>query len=980
MNDDFTLYPILDTMAKDFRHMMYETSICEFDFNNYVFARQVHLLFKLENSDMVAELAATFIPDMMYQLQDYFFSQDAETSESKPDEANSIEDEQKDDTPKVLLKLFPLKRHWTDVDIRKFLFVRSWAYCAADCVVSKLSTKKGDVELLYRRMGDLYMFTRFQLSIIGNVFGLSKEQFDRSSSNSDQKSDSISDTSKAHLMDFSSSYEPGKRLAAVMQSQEQFDKLFIEISEAASSKYQDGNRNRFVNKLAAEMASIRFREERYEESLIALQPIVQGYETDHWSVLKLDTERKLAECEKNIGRIEYYVKYCVDLIANPHYMNEMKKYMNTITDEVETAVPRDCLRVGIESITGRAEVYVENGAMWKFVLVFYNQTQYFKDFPVDNVVVTFQEKLQEGKPKKLHVNASGFTLGEEMQRIVVKHRMNTEGVFQVSRVKLQTGKLSLIIPIEYDHPPTCLPQEQLHKQREPIVTTKVVAKRERRTHAKTNSMSGSSNDLASLDDIPQQQTTVLTYFEPGFLVTAGSGEGALEISVRKQGCLIVDKDQILYLSVKNPSEEDPVDNVKILLQPSDPILAVLSPQGGSVTVTHLEPNETLEFPIRIRAQKSSAGSCVFCSLAFVIEEQNVNKKVDLSFFEPFIYFYNTKVIKEHHIMLQVTVESTIPEPMDVTGYKLDPKAGVDLVKDFNTSIVAQPRRLLPDQAISFAFIVSTADTLLEIHKSILQLSYRPQDSELILTNDIPVSFSTITRKPFSICLSSVGMMVMGEFCHLKVEIKGILTNKIPSVMSEVICNEWLVVGKNKQLLEESNAVSGNAESGYVWLFDLQVVPLVSGYTTFPLIQLAGATSDKIDIHYQSDDGKALINGQTVFVRPSIGEVSGPLYPLNFPTPKVGGIEIQPTRADSVSELDELSGGVTEGSDTPPGAFGIHTDIATALTFRDFDRIQLEHTNLLTARGGGDNKMTFTSRGVYDSIQARTKDPRDDDSI
>lgn len=1003
--DDFTIFPILDTSIKNYRQLMYETRISEFDFNNYVFARQIHLLFSLGNPDMAAELATTYIPKMMLQLQNHLLPEDPD-NETEKISMNVEEADDDADSSEVLVRLFPKRRRrWSDDDIRKFLFIRLWGYCAASCVVEAcemrgmLLNETSSLHALFRRVGDLYMVMRFQMQIIGNVFGLStitRRQFatedalDLANISYDNpirndpsmkttlsiidqtRSPSTDISSKISLMDFKTEYPIAKRLQEMVQSQELFDNLYIDVSTSASSKYGIGKRERFVDRLNSEMASIRFKEGRHEEALILLQPQVQRYEIDNWKVLRKETQRKLALCEQGLGRSEYYVKLCVDLINDPYYYSELLKNIPLLTADVDSAAPKDALRVGIESIHGRPEAFVERGAPLKFALVFYNNG--LTDFKVDKIIVEFKEKLQENSMKTILVEGSGFIMNESIQKIVLKERMTTIGIFQVKRVQLISGHLRMEVPIEKNHPANLLPQETLQKLPCCLVGIVQTSKRKKSVIQAPPTLPQSDAspkpepvklDVDSLSSYGEAHHAVpySAYFDPGFLVNVGSGESVLDVTLSKKACLIVDQEQEIYLTVKNPSDDEAMENITVTFVPSDPCLSVISPIRNKLIIDKLEPSETKQYPIRIRAQKVNAGNCTLCSLTCIIEEFNITKVMEMSFYEPFIYFYHTTITKDHNIMLQVIIECTTPTPLDIVGYNLDPKAGVDLVQDFNAGNFASTRALLPEQALSFVFVVSPNHTLLDFHKSILRVSYQSRGSDLTLVNDIQVSFSTITHKPYVVSVTSIGNMVMGELCRVKFEVTApqieapnTIENKtrspidkkalvaLPSIMCEVVAQDWLIAGKRRQLLDNSNLVPSDDPARRKWVFELQVVPLVGGYAQIPTLVLEHVSKEKLLTRYLSD-GESTINGSTVFVQPALGEIAGPLYPINVPKIRSATdsnfISILPTI--SLSELDEEISSLNSDNSakTPLNVPG------DALTYREFASVALDGT--MTAR-------------------------------
>ncbi|KAL0486671.1 trafficking protein particle complex subunit [Acrasis kona] len=338
------LCEILNTRAKPYREMIYSTTISEFDFYNYVFARQIQLFFKMNNPYEAAVHTKEFIPHMVHEMQVHML----------PDPNNN-----------TLQRSEPSDHD--ELHFRNFIFIHAWAYCTTQCVVEACQERAFETNAqvlakLCRTLGDLYVFTRFQLQILSYMFGLDVTFLSSTKTNHSQSTDISSlphhlrsphllphilkldrvittETKNRILESIRTEYDVAIRLKQTVRDQSEFGKLYLELSSAASRGYSNGQRDRFHHWLNGEIAQIRFQQGNYTEAMSLWRGQLTAYYHDGWNQPSTIVRIKLSECEKLVGQLEDYMNSCLSLCSTQSTTDQdLKKFYHEELRSLSTRV------------------------------------------------------------------------------------------------------------------------------------------------------------------------------------------------------------------------------------------------------------------------------------------------------------------------------------------------------------------------------------------------------------------------------------------------------------------------------------------------------------------------------------------------------------------------------------------------------------------------------------------------------------------
>jgi hypothetical protein len=500
--ESFRLIKILDTSAKPYREMIYNTDVTEFDFYNYVFARQIQLFFKMNNPYEAAVHTKQFIPDMVSEMESHMLPTGM-TGESSP-----------------------APQQWSEKHLRNFLFIHAWAYCTTQCVVEACQERAFETNAevlakLCRTLGDLYVFTRFQLQILSYVFGRNILFSQKPAPLSPRKSsnappppndvDTLPQSLKSphllpHIVELTrrfdlsiknrvldsiiTSYDIADRLKQTVRSQDEFSKLYLELSSAAARGYSNGSRGRFYHCLNGEIAEIRFQQGNYKEAISLWKGQLAAYYADGWYELATEVRIKLAECERLIGdKDDDYINSCLSLLSHKYahtsaeqkqfYYSELEKLAHgdqvlqsrSLSGEFivatlhhyhhapSSAIPQDedTVTDGTDIIDPLSDVVMVDipvGTSLQLVLQLHNITLP-DEFTIDGVSLSFTRLSDEiSDDEDESYDDEGFVIKHDQSLTLVRDKhvsiplstiVERRGMFELRRVTMHMGNLNLMI-------------------------------------------------------------------------------------------------------------------------------------------------------------------------------------------------------------------------------------------------------------------------------------------------------------------------------------------------------------------------------------------------------------------------------------------------------------------------------------------------------------------------------------------------------
>ncbi|KAL0492006.1 trafficking protein particle complex subunit 10 [Acrasis kona] len=327
---------IMNTTTKHYRSNIYQNNISEFELYCYIFARQIQLFFKMNNPYEAAIHTKEFIPHMVDDMYHFLLP-------------NNLQMDGKDENEKIQ-------------QLRNYIFIHTWAYCTTQSIVTECQTKAFEsstesLPMLFRTLGDLYIYSRSQLTTLCDLFNVRiTKEFNQH--RSDPIPDHILATSLSQIMTTTSSIQ---QFFKIIQNQSECVTLYLELSSAASKGYASGFRERFHHSLNGQIAQIRFEQENYKEALLLWKGQLMYYYADGWYQLATNIRSKVAQCECKLNLMDSYINSCLSLLSDQRvHTNPIQKefYFKELTNVVngDLNVEKEwSIRLGPEFIVGGLE-------------------------------------------------------------------------------------------------------------------------------------------------------------------------------------------------------------------------------------------------------------------------------------------------------------------------------------------------------------------------------------------------------------------------------------------------------------------------------------------------------------------------------------------------------------------------------------------------------------------------------------------------
>ncbi|KAF0436082.1 Trafficking protein particle complex subunit 10 [Gigaspora margarita] len=304
---------ILDVKKKSYRDLIRQNKLPEFDFRCYLFARQCHLLGRLQRPVEICRRAQLFISTFGRTI----------------------------------------KEHQANVGEH---FLESWIYSSCMSVVSECeelapltSLDESTSSAFNAAKGELLDLARKQLDKLGIHYGhlpaslpFTTALDEVSLPASPATPASESETKKAFSI-------TNEELKGAIESEDSaaFDLLYLQLTNRGLKAYE-GTRLRSSYRLQGDVAALQFHRKNFESASQLMEDLPTAYGEQGWTVVENSLLFKYAECQKELGRIKQYVLSCLSLLKNhtllseeeaAFYMEEVKKLCGSLEKDEDIIRP-----------------------------------------------------------------------------------------------------------------------------------------------------------------------------------------------------------------------------------------------------------------------------------------------------------------------------------------------------------------------------------------------------------------------------------------------------------------------------------------------------------------------------------------------------------------------------------------------------------------------------------------------------------------
>ncbi|EFC47242.1 hypothetical protein NAEGRDRAFT_57375 [Naegleria gruberi] len=758
----FKIVNILEDQYDGFRDSMKNSLISEFEFQNYVFSRQMHLFFKLHMSDQVARVAPLHISSLVKRLEQELLTSNTETNE--------------------------LATSWDENTLTKYLNIHAWAYASAFCVAEecykRVKEMSDDVQrTLYRLCGDIYLYCRYELEILGSVFdmdiswdnictGGTDTVFDLSLKHVDSAAELVTNlpfitkveySKLAHtlnmdveqkklLLVYNTNYLPASLLKQALSTQQEFDERMLAVISSVADCYNNGLRNRFYQKLNGDMAAIHFRQGKYVESFKYLKGQLSMYLTDGWYGIATDVLIKMAECTKHMKSEVDYVSSCVDLITSKYtnnlqklyYWREMtdtlKNYENTISKQIEdTSMWYTCV-----TTTKQNEACLEMGKQLNLIVTIFNDSL-LEEFTAEELSLSFIQVDEDSYHERLVIsrNISNTPLKRGKNVFPIDEMMLRLGSFRLERISIKFGKLELIVPTKrkeeelvYNRPFVVVSSEKTNREKvKPKSDNSLLSRLTRTKDTDTQSEIESQMETMFADDDSSSFTTTTMVavkkdsLKDAFLLLVLESRPTLTIETVKEQLFLLNS--VHYFCITVDTKQDLVECGSMSITSLSQNLRVCPDKKGFIIVDEGAEEEIDILDCSISIPKLGTGRRLTYKIPIIATEiskerltENYNmsfranytkqvtresfklqKTFEITFYQPFSCECFSTKMSESIYMIQVLTKCITPKPLEISKYEITSSDSFNITKDFNTHLITttSPMEVFAEDFISYVF-------------------------------------------------------------------------------------------------------------------------------------------------------------------------------------------------------------------------------------------------------------------------------------
>ncbi|GBC05869.1 hypothetical protein RclHR1_06490004 [Rhizophagus clarus] len=858
-NDDSA--NILDVKKKQYRDLIMQNSISEFDFRCYLFARQCQLLGRLHKSVEICRRAQIFISTFSRSIKEH--------------QANVGE-----------------------------YFLESWIFSSCMSVVNECeelapltSMDDSNTIAFNAAKGELLDLARKQLDKIGIFydhlpaslpFTTSLNETIPTSPNEDNE------TKKKFVI-------TNKELQEAIDSQNDFDVLYLSLTNRALRAYEGSARLRSLLRLQGDVAALHFHRKQYEDAVQVMEDIPWRYGEQGWIVVENNLLFKFAACQKELDEVK---NLCSTLEKGEEINRQFKPifavsvssivddigdedgpYLSVeLTNNLSTSFTFD--QLAIRLVSGQSEE-IWFGVCKEEIKPGLNSYKLYSDnsasgnYFVENVrmsigKVTFTHNfLNESKKKSFRINEHPSVLRAQ---IIAPCEIHI-GEPQYFLVRIFTG-LSHVdegkLALEPVSEGLSFPKsEKYHSITKSVIDEKI-------SEGKV-----SEQDLEVFEDgkikIPPSQSNQLIEFQIPYDCTWGAIEHKVKVSAeyKSKGKLRVFtsvdtikvwlpisvnelnifRDDCLFLKMDITLQGSvPVRVLKTDLIPSK-VYDVADNPSLTLPSLNLFGKQHASYVYKLTRSKDYHGEEKSAStqIHFVVDYRSLQDEIENYVEQTLNTILKSRNLFQHSQFLIENVKEHLLKSVDYVSY------GMTDVLDLGELDVTQCENL-------FVTHGSAKEALIDVVKEFWKTSNQTSNEEIMLvSNDLKSSISFPVNVPSSKVLNTVELIIskshdfiVGEPCHCRLIVRhSSYWNHTSSTDSKdtfeffydvhVDFDNWLLAGHKKLCF--------TLKVGETKEFPITLVPLKTGHLLVPFVRVASLNS-----HIFSET-VYLNNAEQILVRP-----------------------------------------------------------------------------------------------------------------
>ncbi|KAL1918276.1 uncharacterized protein VTP21DRAFT_2936 [Calcarisporiella thermophila] len=404
---------LLDFRKKTYRDLIMQNAISLFDFRCYLFARQCHMLAKLNHPVEICQRAQIFILSMSLALRD------------------------------------------NKQSLGKY-FIESWIFSSCMNVVNEceqmmqMYANEPAVVIPYNAAkSELLFAARRQLDYLGVAHGhLPKELPFILYCNSSDGEEANGDDRPVRI-----TYQ---RLKDGLASRESFDKLYTTLTTRAIRACDLSNRKRIEYCLHADVGALRFYREKYDEASRILESILVRHNYRGWTVIENYLYQMNAVSNKHLGNHKKYVQMCIDLLRNRRELAEEQK--NFYTDELldSSSKLEEVIVTGMEPFFSVKQLSLlessEGDESIRLELEIVNS--FDKELKIKSLEVRLVSQNTLGRKRELTTSntdlddllfrANDQSLPVGTSKILLHCTISTSGIYVAELCRVQVGNLAFV--------------------------------------------------------------------------------------------------------------------------------------------------------------------------------------------------------------------------------------------------------------------------------------------------------------------------------------------------------------------------------------------------------------------------------------------------------------------------------------------------------------------------------------------------------
>lgn len=367
---------LLSWNDKDYRDLMASNKISKFDISQYLFARQAAILFEMDEATAVATKADEFINSMKQELltrkelpslfvEAWVYSAccfvadeckkrgPPKPAPATPARALSVSSVESSQLQQVQLQPSHPPAAKRESPYHEFHFTLGNLYFHARTQLGRMATVCG----LYSTYGIEELFCEASDAALepadSGPSGVNKSDDGKSSSDSLLSStppsqDPLTPTPIAAGKITTSGRKLSKKtprpaatptvvpagvslalLVDALQSQEAFDRVFLDLTIAALEEYKLSERIRSVDRLNREIALFYFKRKQWADAEPRLKQVVRSYMEEGWHELAYHVLSMLAHCHRLLQRHVDFVETCLWLLSPRLPVDEQERLLYT---------------------------------------------------------------------------------------------------------------------------------------------------------------------------------------------------------------------------------------------------------------------------------------------------------------------------------------------------------------------------------------------------------------------------------------------------------------------------------------------------------------------------------------------------------------------------------------------------------------------------------------------------------------------------